>query len=680
MDHPQQYREFRDNKAEGQPEDVKSPVPASAPAPEASEPQVQGPQSAEATEASAVEPPGGQTPASEPVGEPTESPVHDQAHCQSCGACQGAAGEGEAAGALSGPVGESVEEAAGEDNESEPLICVRYGRMNGLGLFRSKIGKVFRGAQVVIKSDRGLEIGEVLRDATPGLCYEGRPLKRVGTIRRPATHDDLMEDKHLRQGEDGQRRYCEERIRERKLPMKIAAVEHLFGGDRLVFYFLAEGRVDFRDLVKDLAHEYQTRIEMRQIGVRDEARLLADYERCGQFICCRAFIKEFQPVSMRMAKVQKATLDPSKISGRCGRLMCCLRYENEVYDDLRKNLPRRNSYVMTEHGPARVIGGDILTQLVKVDVKGKYVVIPIAEITARDIPEKEALAAIAASTPAPRRDYGANRRSASPTRRPAPAQAAEPRESGNAAEGEPVEELQDLAVPGELTEAPEAAVEATAPAEVAPGGGPQQPGGGQQPGGSGEPGKRRRRSRHRRGRGHGGAAGAIQPGQPQQAGGQAGGEQRPPTERSNQQRDRGPADQSRQQGQRPPADRGRQPDRGRRDLGVPRAVLESLGAFDDEPPSGGGEQSADQEQTPQGGHQPVDRSAGTPGGGGNQPSGGAAPGGQHHQGQRGRRRGRRGQRRGGPGSQGGPPSSPGGGPPPNQGGTPPRPAGDPQAG
>ncbi|MBN2583360.1 MAG: hypothetical protein JXL80_09840 [Planctomycetes bacterium] len=268
--------------------------------------------------------------------------------------------------------------------------------MNALGLFRSKTGEILRHTRVVIKSDRGLEIGTVLCKGSPQLAYEGKPLRRMGTIRRVATHDDLMEEKHLLQAETRARKFCEQHIRDRGLPMQLVAVEHLFGGDRIIFYFLAEGRVDFRDLVKDLAHEFQTRIEMRQIGVRDEARLLADYERCGQFICCRAFIKEFQPISMKMAKVQKATLDPSKISGRCGRLMCCLRYENETYNELKKSLPRKNSYVQTEMGPGKVLGGDILTQLVKVSIAGKTQIVPVDALIARDLSEEQYQAALSA--------------------------------------------------------------------------------------------------------------------------------------------------------------------------------------------------------------------------------------------------------------------------------------------
>src|SRR5262249_22713470 len=136
---------------------------------------------------------------------------------------------------------------------------------------------------------------------------------------------------------------CERLIGERKLPMALVDVEHLFGGERIVFYFLADKRVDFRELVKDLAREFQTRIEMRQIGVRDEAKLLADYGDCGKPVCCNTHMTTMPPVSMRMAKLQKSTLDPSKISGRCGRLKCCLRFEQDVYEEFQKQLPAPGS-------------------------------------------------------------------------------------------------------------------------------------------------------------------------------------------------------------------------------------------------------------------------------------------------------------------------------------------------
>ncbi|MCJ7728941.1 MAG: hypothetical protein MUO27_03555 [Sedimentisphaerales bacterium] len=149
--------------------------------------------------------------------------------------------------------------------------------------------------------------------------------------------------------------------------MKIVDAENIFGGERIIFYFMADGRVDFRELVKKLANEYQSRIEMRQVGSRDEAKLLGDVESCGQQCCCQLFLKALKPVNMRMAKMQKATLDPSKISGYCGRLKCCLRYEDQTYTELKKRLPRKNTRVKTPHGEGKVVDTQILTQLVIIE-------------------------------------------------------------------------------------------------------------------------------------------------------------------------------------------------------------------------------------------------------------------------------------------------------------------------
>ncbi len=151
--------------------------------------------------------------------------------------------------------------------------------------------------------------------------------------------------------------------------MQLVDVEHLFGGERIVVYYLAEDRVDFRELVKLLAGEFQTRIEMRQIGVRDEAKLLADYGDCGKPVCCNTHLSEMPPVSMKMAKLQKATLDPTKISGRCGRLKCCLRYEYDTYEDLQKELPPIGSDVVTANGRARVLAQEILAGQLLVEME-----------------------------------------------------------------------------------------------------------------------------------------------------------------------------------------------------------------------------------------------------------------------------------------------------------------------
>src|SRR5258706_7797747 len=165
--------------------------------------------------------------------------------------------------------------------------------------------------------------------------------------------------------------------------MKIVDAEHILGAERLTFFYLAEERVDFRDLLRALSAEHRVRIELRQVGARDEARLTADYEKCGQYCCCKNFLKVLKPVSMKSAKVQKATLDPLKISGRCGRLMCCLRYEDETYEDLRKRLPRKKSRVGTPEGDGWVVDTQILTQLVLVQLEreDKQVAIAVENLT-----------------------------------------------------------------------------------------------------------------------------------------------------------------------------------------------------------------------------------------------------------------------------------------------------------
>jgi len=239
---------------------------------------------------------------------------------------------------------------------------VRYGAMLTVAPFKYDDGKLIRGQKVIVRTDRGLEAGEVVcaKDAQAGQG-SGKP----GVILRKVTRED---QERLKKIEDEQApaemRFAREKILELKLPMKVILVEHLFAGDKIVFYFLANGRVDFRKLVRELARAYQTRIELKQVGVRDEAKLLADYEHCGRQLCCRTWIKRLQPVTMRLAKNQKATLDPSKISGGCGRLMCCLRYENKTYEDLRRNLPNRKQFVRTKMGDGDVLDFDVLSQTV----------------------------------------------------------------------------------------------------------------------------------------------------------------------------------------------------------------------------------------------------------------------------------------------------------------------------
>lgn len=260
-------------------------------------------------------------------------------------------------------------------------VIVRFGALRNISSFKTILSHLRKSDKVVIRSSRGVEAGEVV--TKPLAVEEGRTKDSDGEILRKFTDAD---EESLEKIEEvsipNAFKLCQKKIKEHGLQMKLASVEHLFGSKKMIFCFLAEGRVDFRELVKDLAKEYQTRIEMKQIGVRDEARLLADYEHCGRELCCRTFLKNLEPVTMKMAKNQKTTLDPSKVSGRCGRLMCCLRYEDKTYDELRRNLPKKGTVVNTANGSGEVIDYDVLCQLVTVETeKGKRVVFSVEELS-----------------------------------------------------------------------------------------------------------------------------------------------------------------------------------------------------------------------------------------------------------------------------------------------------------
>jgi cell fate regulator YaaT (PSP1 superfamily) len=284
--------------------------------------------------------------------------------------------------------------------KNRKVLLVRYGQMKTLGVFEheeTQIPKV--PTRVVVKTEKGLEMGEVVGTLTgyregrfrfteeqvcgyyanSEIAFNG---ELAGKFIRLATPDDISEEQHLQRISSEEIACCEQIAKELNLRMKIVGAEHIFGGERIIFYFMAEGRIDFRELVRRLAQEYQTRIEMRQIGSRDEAKLLGDIETCGQACCCLRFLQLLKPVNMRMAKMQKATLDPSKISGYCGRLKCCLRYEDETYVELKKKLPRKNAWVQTKRGEGKVIDGQILTQLVVVEFEGgEKEAFPLDEVT-----------------------------------------------------------------------------------------------------------------------------------------------------------------------------------------------------------------------------------------------------------------------------------------------------------
>jgi len=290
-------------------------------------------------------------------------------------------------------------ETRAKQAKHKKYILVRYGRMSTLGLFEHHETDILKvHTRVVIKTNRGLELGYLVGRFSSYKAGQFRlsqeQLKeyfnnedvdisqgQIGKFIRYATTADISEERHLWKIAREEMEYCRRFVREMNLPMKIVDAEHVFGGERIIFYFMSDGRVDFRDLVKRIAQEYQTRIEMRQIGSRDEAKLLGDVESCGQQCCCQRFLKHLKPVNMRMAKMQKATLDPAKISGYCGRLKCCLRYEDETYTDLKKRLPKKNTRVQTQKGQGRVVDTQILTQLVMVEYEsGEKIATPVEDI------------------------------------------------------------------------------------------------------------------------------------------------------------------------------------------------------------------------------------------------------------------------------------------------------------
>jgi cell fate regulator YaaT (PSP1 superfamily) len=253
--------------------------------------------------------------------------------------------------------------------------------MRNLGVFTPRGRDTYvRGDQVIARTNRGMESGEVLCEATDEAVAQLQDPKQGQIIRRH-TGDDVRDLRKMFEQERREYEICQNEIKKLNLDMQLVDVEHLYGGERVVIYYLAEARIDFRDLVKTLATEFQTRIEMRQIGVRDEAKLLADYGDCGKPVCCNTHLSEMPPVSMKMAKLQRATLDPSKISGRCGRLKCCLRYEYDTYQDLQRELPPLGADIITNTGRARVLAQEILAGQVLVETEdGRRIVIEASDV------------------------------------------------------------------------------------------------------------------------------------------------------------------------------------------------------------------------------------------------------------------------------------------------------------
>lgn len=220
------------------------------------------------------------------------------------------------------------------------------------------------GDNVIVETARGLEFGKVCQAKTEvEKSNLVAPLKKIVRI---ATEDDCRKHEENLAKKDETLRICQEKINEHELEMKLIDVEYTFDNSKVVFYFTADGRVDFRELVKDLASIFRMRIELRQIGVRDEAKILGGVGNCGRGLCCNTWLRDFEPVSIKMAKVQNLSLNPTKISGICGRLMCCLKYENDIYNELRKGMPNVGERVKTPDGIGLVTDVNILENIVKI--------------------------------------------------------------------------------------------------------------------------------------------------------------------------------------------------------------------------------------------------------------------------------------------------------------------------
>jgi cell fate regulator YaaT (PSP1 superfamily) len=256
--------------------------------------------------------------------------------------------------------------------------------MRFLGVFTTPPhSAVRRGDTVILRTERGLEAGEVLCPATPQ-AVSAIPDPTRGEIVRIATPDDKQKLNQIEAAKHGELATAEKLVVQHRLAMQFVDVEHLFGGERFVFYFMSEQRVDFRELVRAMAREFHARIELRQIGVRDEAKLLADYGDCGKPVCCNTHMFVMPPVSMRMAKLQKSTLDPTKISGRCGRLKCCLRFEQDVYEEFQRELPPVGSRVVTDKGQGRVLAQEVLARRLLVEFEdGRRLPVPANDVLTR---------------------------------------------------------------------------------------------------------------------------------------------------------------------------------------------------------------------------------------------------------------------------------------------------------
>lgn len=247
------------------------------------------------------------------------------------------------------------------------VVGVRFKKAGKIYYFDPEDNSYSYGQNVIVETARGMEFGTVVipnRDIDDSEIVP--PLKPVTRL---ATDSDIEKNKQNKEKEEEAFQICLEKIKHHGLEMRLIATELTFDNNKLIFYFTADGRIDFRELVKDLAAVFRTRIELRQIGVRDEAKYVNGIGICGRALCCATFLGDFHPVSIKMAKDQGLSLNPTKISGSCGRLMCCLKYEQNAYEDLLKDLPKEGDLIETPEGQGEVLSVNVLKQVIKAAVK-----------------------------------------------------------------------------------------------------------------------------------------------------------------------------------------------------------------------------------------------------------------------------------------------------------------------
>ncbi|MDO4552630.1 MAG: stage 0 sporulation family protein [Bacillota bacterium] len=244
------------------------------------------------------------------------------------------------------------------------VASVRFKKAGKIYYFDPRDLQLKKGDSVIVETARGLEFGTMAEDVTE--VEEKAVVSPLKRIVRLANAKDLAQHQENMEKKEKALALCQEKVNKHKLDMKLIDVEHTFDNNKIIFYFTADGRVDFRELVKDLAGVFRMRIELRQIGVRDEAKMIGSIGSCGRPLCCHAWMPDFEPVSIKMAKVQNLSLNPTKISGTCGRLMCCLKYENATYVDLKKGMPDTGDRVDTPDGIGVVYDSNILEGKVKV--------------------------------------------------------------------------------------------------------------------------------------------------------------------------------------------------------------------------------------------------------------------------------------------------------------------------